>query len=208
MSHPTIMTRCGEEILPYLDAAAHLRIEVFREYPYLYEGSLESEEEYLTAYARCPQSIFVLAQDDGETVGVSTGLPLAHADSSFQKPFLEAQLNLDDIFYLGESVLRKNYRGQGIGHAFFDKREAHARQLGCSQATFCAVVRPSDHPLQPKVYFDNHALWHKRGYEPCELQACLSWRQVDSGLEQENKLQFWIKRDLSAFSALHQTPPI
>ncbi|MBU6327392.1 MAG: hypothetical protein KGQ89_07180, partial [Verrucomicrobia bacterium] len=88
------------------------------------------------------------------------------------------------------------------------KREAHARQLGCSQSTFCAVVRAADHPLKPSAYFDNHALWHKRGYQPCELQATLSWKQVDSGLEQENQLQFWINRDLHTSSARRQTPPI
>jgi GNAT superfamily N-acetyltransferase len=208
MSRPTIMTRCGEEILPYLDAAAHLRIEVFREYPYLYEGSLESEEAYLKTYARCPQSIFVLVQDGGETVGISTGLPLANAVTSFQKPFLQAHVNLDEIFYLGESVLRKNYRGQGIGHEFFDKRETHARKLGCLQATFCAVVRPAWHPLKPQIYFDNHALWHKRGYEPSELYSTLSWKQVDSILEQENQLQFWINRELRSSFALLQTPTI
>lgn len=191
-----IITRCGQEVLPYLDAAARLRIEVFRDFPYLYDGTADYESEYLQAYARCPESIFVLALAGEEIVGVSTGLPLHAADEAFQAPFREVCLDRERIFYHGESVLRHDYRGRGIGHAFFDKREQQARDTGCHSATFCSVLRPATHPLRPGDYRSNEKFWRNRGYEPTELYAELAWQQIDAAEEQQNTLQFWINRNL------------
>ena len=70
------------------------------------------------------------------------------------------------VFYFGESVLLPEYRGQGIGHAFFDHREAAARAWGASRASFCAVIRPPDHPARPAGYVPLDAFWAKRGYAP------------------------------------------
>ncbi len=37
----------GQELGPWLDVLGKLRIRVFREFPYLYDGSLEYERDYL-----------------------------------------------------------------------------------------------------------------------------------------------------------------
>ena len=39
----------GPELEPFIDGLGRLRIAVFREYPYLYDGSLDYEREYLKA---------------------------------------------------------------------------------------------------------------------------------------------------------------
>lgn len=195
MSVVNIISRCGREVLPYLDAVARLRIEVFRDFPYLYEGDLAYEKRYLQRYAECAESVFVLALDGEDVVGVSTGLPLAAAESAFQAPFQEVCLAVSSVFYLGESVLQASYRGQGIGHAFFDHREQQVRRSGCSTAAFCSVLRSSDHPLRPSDYRSNEVFWRKRGYEPSELYAALRWQQIDAAEEQENTLQFWLKQE-------------
>ena len=41
----------GAAILPLLDTLADLRIRVFHDYPYLYEGSLDYERRYLQSCA-------------------------------------------------------------------------------------------------------------------------------------------------------------
>jgi len=126
-----VISCAGEAVAPYVDDLARLRIAVFREYPYLYEGDAAYEQRYLTAYARSPRSVFVLALDGGKVVGASTGLPLSDDGEAFHQPFLERGIPLEEVFYFGESVLLREYRGQGIGHRFFDEREAHAaRALG------------------------------------------------------------------------------
>jgi Acetyltransferase (GNAT) family. len=186
----------GEAVRPYLTEVAKLRISVFREFPYLYDGSEDYEREYLDVYTRSERSVIVLALKDGQVVGASTGLPLEDADEAFRKPFLDAKMDVSRIFYFGESVLSRPERGQGIGHRFFDERETHAKQHGFSITTFCAVQRQSDHPMKPDDYRENDAFWIKRGYERVtELAAELSWEQIDQpGTEIHNQLVFWLKQ--------------
>jgi GNAT superfamily N-acetyltransferase len=185
---------CGEEISPYLDAAARLRIGVFREYPYLYDGSAAYEAGYLRRYLECPESLFVCALAAGEVIGVSTALPLAAADEAFQQPFVQAGVAVESLYYLGESCLLPEYRGRGIGHAFFDHRESRARELGYAMTTFCSVLRPPDHPHKPQDYRSHEWFWRKRGYHPNDLVAELEWEQIDAAGEVKNRLEFWQKQ--------------
>lgn len=190
-----VSSRIGLEVEGVLDAAARLRISVFREFPYLYEGDAVAEREYLAAYAGVPEAIFVLAEAAGRVVGVSTGLPLAAADPAFREPFEAAGLAVEDWFYCAESVLEPAWRGRGIGHCFFERREAHARALGFGGLCFCAVERPQEHPMRPAGYRPNDEFWLKRGYvRRPDLRARFGWRQVDSaGVEVVNDLVFWCR---------------
>lgn len=184
----------GPEISARLDDVARLRIGVFRAWPYLYEGSFESERVYLAAYARSKDSLFVLAFDDGEVIGASTGLPLADDTPEFHKPFLEHGIPIESVFYFGESVLLPEYRGCGIGHAFFDRREAHARALGGFRSTaFCSVDREDDDPRRPTEYRPNDAFWRKRGYQRrAGMTMHLPWKEAGRG-EVVHPLTFWIR---------------
>lgn len=184
----------GSEILPFLPEVARLRIEVFREFPYLYDGSESYERGYLEHYASIPQSLCVLAFEGDRVIGASTGMPLAESLPEFRRPFQDAGLVEASIFYFGESVLEKSHRGKGIGHRFFDERETHAFESGFSTTAFCAVERPDDHPLKPEDYRSNTAFWTKRGYViHTDLKARLSWEQVDSPDEVWNDLAFWVR---------------
>lgn len=141
-----IKSLSGIDATPYLDDLARLRIEVFRAFPYLYDGSLHYERKYLATYADTKGAVFVLALDAGkegeQVVGMSTGMPMAAETDDVKMPFLRAGYDPDRIFYFGESVLLPEYRGHGVGVRFFEEREAHARKLGFDCCTFCAVERP------------------------------------------------------------------
>lgn len=184
----------GPEITPWLDQVAQLRLAVFRDWPYLYEGGMDYEREYLAAYARSADSLFVLALDGGQAVGASTGLPLADETASFQQPFHDASLPVESVFYFGESVLLPHYRGRGLGHAFFDHREAHARALGRFRTTaFCAVDRDADDPRRPGIHRDNQAFWEKRGYRRQPgMTMQLAWEETGQG-EVMHPLTFWTR---------------
>jgi GNAT superfamily N-acetyltransferase len=190
-----ILTCTGEAVAPYLGDLARLRIAVFRDYPYLYEGSAAYESDYLAAYARSPRSVFVLALDGDEVVGASTGIPLLDDQPAFQAPFRAQGHALEQVFYFGESVLLRAYRGQGIGHRFFDEREAHARRLGGFALTaFCAVERPHDDPRRPADYRPNDVFWSKRGYRRQHDLFCeLSWREPGQAAASSHLLRFWLR---------------
>ncbi|MGW8206914.1 MAG: GNAT family N-acetyltransferase [Hyphomicrobiaceae bacterium] len=185
----------GESIKAVLPDLARLRMIVFREWPYLYDGSLEYEKQYLATFAAAPGAVCVIARDGHQIVGASTGLPMVHADEEFKGPFARAGYDIADVFYCGESVLLSSHRGSGVGHAFFDHREAQARRLGgFKYSTFCRVVRPDDHPLKPKDYRPLDQFWTKRGYAPVAgLVAHFDWKDIDQVEETTKDLQFWMR---------------
>ena len=47
----------GPDLQPHLDGLGRLRIAVFRDYPYLYDGTLEYEREYLQSYLKSPAQL-------------------------------------------------------------------------------------------------------------------------------------------------------
>ena len=188
--------RCsGPQVRVYLEALAALRIRVFREFPYLYDGSLEYERDYLRTYEKSPRAVVVLALDGDRVVGASTGMPLADEEAAFQAPFLAAGRDPAGIFYCAESVLLPEYRGQGLGVRFFEEREAHARELGGFHSlAFCAVCRPPDHPLRPPGYEPLDRFWQKRGFtRHPELRAHYSWKDIDHDEQTSKPLEFWLK---------------
>ncbi|HRY06750.1 MAG TPA: GNAT family N-acetyltransferase [Hyphomicrobiaceae bacterium] len=185
----------GEAITRVLPDLAHLRMSVFRDWPYLYDGTLDYEEKYLATFAAAPGAVCVIARDGDQIVGASTGLPMVHADTEFKGPFAAAGYDIADVFYCGESVLLPTHRGGGVGHAFFEHREAQARKLGGFRfSTFCRVVRADDHPLKPKDYRPLDTFWTKRGYAPAPgLVAHFDWKDIDQQAETAKTLQFWIR---------------
>jgi GNAT superfamily N-acetyltransferase len=186
----------GAEIARAIDALGRLRIRVFRDWPYLYDGDEAHERDYLRAFAAAPHAVLVAAFDGDAIVGAATASPLSAQDEAIRAPFEERELATDAIFYFGESVLLSEYRGQGIGHPFFDLREAGARAAGARRAAFCAVWRPDDHPLRPASYRPLDGLWRKRGYAPLPgMTATLGWKDIDQPDETPHSLQFWL-RDL------------
>jgi GNAT superfamily N-acetyltransferase len=195
MSGITIERVHGSDVLPYLDALAGLRIRVFREFPYLYEGSREYEAAYLRNYAKSSRSTVVLARAGERVVGASTAMPLAEHGEEGLVPALEnAGFAARSVYYFGESVLLPEYRGQRIGHAFFDQREVSARDYGMRCAAFCAVERPADHPARPQDYVSHDAFWEKRGYtRRPDITARFSWRDFGAEQPSEKAMVFWIK---------------
>lgn len=185
----------GDELTRYLPALARLRIEVFRSFPYLYQGDAAYEERYLSTYQQSDGSVVVLAIDDGEVVGASTAIPMRHETEEVTAPFEDAGFAIDRLFYLGESVLLPAYRGQGIGVAFFDHREAHAREIGdFDHFCFCAVDRPPHHPARPADYQGLDRFWQQRGYtRHPELTTHFSWQDVGDTEESRKPMTFWMK---------------
>ncbi len=184
----------GPAIRPWVDALAALRLQVFREWPYCYDGSLAYERDYLRCYVESPRAVVALVLDQETPVAATTGLPLAEAHSEMQTPFLSAGLDPADWFYCGESVVLPALRGLGLGGQFFDLREQQARSLGLRRITFCAVERAPDDPRRPSRYRGNLGLWTRRGYQrQPQLQCQYAWRDLGASEDSEKTLTFWTR---------------
>lgn len=194
MVEPRIELLRGAGIAAQLPALAELRIAVFREWPYLYEGTVEYEKKYLDTYLRSPRSLAILVWDGERCVGASTVLPLADADAAAQAPFVSRGMAIGDIDYFGESVILRPWRGRGLGVKFFELREAHARDNGLSVCAFCAVERPADHPARPADYVPNDAFWTHRGYrKQAGMTTSFDWLDVGERTPTAKPMNFWIR---------------
>ena len=187
----------GADFDAALDDVARLRIAVFRAFPYLYDGDLDYERRYLEPFGASERAVMVGAFDGARLIGAATGSPLTDHKDDFAAAFAGTGLDLSTIFYCAESVLLPAYRGQGIGHLFFDLREDHARAHGFARSAFCGVVRPPDHPARPADYAPLDPFWRKRGYAPLPgVVARFSWKDLGCADETLKPLQFWM-RDLA-----------
>jgi len=184
----------GAEIAAHLDALAALRMRVFREYPYLYDGSVDYERRYLAGYARSPHALVVLALDGEVVVGASTALPAVEHSDEIAPALARGALDPAEVFYFGESVLEPAHRGRGMGDAFFVERERQARERGYRVAAFCAVERPVDHPARPTDYRPPGGLWRRHGFvRRADMVAELSWRDLGDARETAKPMVFWVK---------------
>ena len=186
---------CGPEVARYFNDIARLRISVFREFPYLYDGEVSYEKEYLQTYFQHPDSYCVLAEIDGRIVGASTGVPFVAEGEEHTRAFAQQGIAPEKVFYFGESVLEKEHRGKGLGKAFFHYRENYARRLShFREVCFCAVERPADHHRRPPDYQSLHPFWERMGFRRYpELTTRFSWKDLDEETESSKTMTFWRK---------------
>lgn len=205
----------GREVEAVLEDVARLRVTVFREWPYLYDGDMAYERRYLADYA-AEGAVIVVAQTGERVVGAATAMPiLQHADQ-FGSAFVGSGIDLSEVFYCAESVLLSEYRGRGAGRVFFEHREDEARRQGFIYAAFCAVrrevINPRVEDVNPKSTVDNpqdaanfpqppegytplDRFWKRLGYRPLDgVLARFSWRDIGAEQETEKELQFWLKK--------------
>jgi len=189
-----IISLTGDALESAIDDLARLRIDVFRAYPYLYDGDPAYERDYLKAYGTSGRAIIVGAYDEGRLVGAATAAPLEEHAAEFGSPFKARSIDFEAVLYCGESVLLPQYRGQGIGHAFFDAREAYGCALGRRISAFCAVERGADHPARPADYRPHDIFWGKRGYlrQP-DMVAEFVWKDLGETEETRKPMVFWMK---------------
>ncbi len=185
----------GSALKPYHHSVAKLRMEVFREYPYFEEPDLEREARFLKKLFQTKESIGVLIFDNTTLVGASLGYPLSIEESALHRPFKEQRLDPESYFYFGDSTLLKAYRGRGIGHHFFDAREAHvAHYKKFKHICFCVPEDLEENLKKPKDFIPLHDFWRKRGYiQHPDMKCSLSWKNIGDNVPSEKKMVFWTK---------------
>ena len=183
----------GKDIKRHLPDVANLRLRVFKEYPYLYEGDLKDEHEYLSHYSSSENSFLATAFSDNELIGAATGIPLTAAAPVTQQPFIDAHQKLEQWYYIGEVVLAPQWRHRGLGGLFLRALEDHAKELNYRFTTFCTIHRPPTHPSRPRGFVPLDEYWKKHGYERLTMTCQLSWIDTGEGRPSAKQMDFWYK---------------
>jgi GNAT superfamily N-acetyltransferase len=184
----------GSDIESHLDTLASLRVEIFREYPYLYKGEMKYELSYLRIYANSLETILITANSEGTLAGAVTAIPLKDEMTELTTPFAGTAYPLDKIFYIGELLFFPSYRNKGLGTQLLETVERHVR-VGekYTHLTCATVVRPDDHPQQPDGYVPINRFLQRNGFVPLPgVTTSFAWPELD-GVSRDHTMQFWIK---------------
>ncbi len=178
-----------------IEDMAGLRIDIFKEYPYLYDGNLAYEKDYLSTFSQSENAIIIAAFVNGMLAGVISGLPLSEELDDFKNAFLNNDLPIDNVFYIGECVLLPQYRNMKLSKLLFDELEyLIKRKYQYKKICFCTIERPENHPLKPTNYKNNDVIWQKRNYVKHENISCnFEWKDIDKSEIDAKKMIFWTK---------------
>jgi hypothetical protein len=182
----------GEKIKDVIDELGNFRITIFKEYPYLYDGNLDYERKYLSRYGNISDSILLLVRDKEGILGAATGIPLVNDEPEFTEPFKDK--NLDEIFYIGELMIRKDNRSKGIGTLLLKNMLDLIDKNQFKTVCLYTVDRGNNHPLKPDFYQSPDSLWRKFGFEKHSSHIVyLSWRDLGNVAETKKPMNVWIK---------------
>jgi len=177
---------------------AGLRIRVFRDYPYLYDGNRAYEEHYLQGLARNERSLVAVARVDGAVVAAATALPLgndAEILAGIDRQFAKLGLDARDYYYYSEIVVDAAHRGRGIAREFYRRRRDRAIALGYRKVCFAAIVREPGVLPAPADYFDPAPMWTALGFvQHPDISVTFRWPTLTPAGTQEidHRLVFWL----------------
>jgi hypothetical protein len=193
----------GKDVTPFIDQISHLRIQIFREYPYLYQGDLDYEKNYMAAYATDPRALFAMAFNKDKVIGAITGIPLnSHSEivREVKKKALSIGLPVSLYYYIGEALLLPEYRDNGIGrliHTAYLDIENIIRQQGFQYASILTVKREENDTRKPENYRELEKIWSYLGFQKIpELETKYHWNTLLSDEKCEcieNAMDFWQK---------------
>ncbi len=182
----------GQEIENHIEQLGRFRIEIFKEYPYLYDGDLAYERAYLSRYSMNPESFLIVIQDNLGVIGACTGIPLNGEDQEFQNAF--AGENRDEIYYIGEVMLRKDARGKKMGSKLLATALSLIDSRKYKIVSLCTVDRGSNHPQRPESYCSPEYLWTKYGFvKSFNLLAFFAWKDIGQKIETRKPMNIWLK---------------
>ncbi len=170
-------------------------LEVYREWPYLYEQSYPRENsDYLEErYVQQPGSVICLAYIEGKIVGAAMGVPLNCAPNYYQAAF-PAQERRPDTFYLGEMVVLPEYRYKKIATQLYQHL---LESISGSYRALCfaTVVRSENDRLlhfKPRGYTSLDLA--ELGFEKRDdLHTTAKWKVIGETEESEHPMIFWWK---------------
>lgn len=189
----------GKDIIQWIDQMAELRLSEFKEFPYLYSGSMAIEKNYLSCYAKEEHGLFLIAFDNEDIVGIASGIPLVKSSEVVPgalEIFHKNKIDTEYYYYFGEFIVRPEYRNKGIfSKLFFDECEI-VKKLGYKSACLMTVDREYNHPQKPINYRNADEIWMEFGFAKTNYKLTQQWPTIMANGEIhdiKHSLTFWIK---------------
>ncbi len=185
-----------QEIIPFI---AQQRIERYREYPSLYEGSMKDELELLHSYSKMVHSAVAIAYHNNDPIGFVTGVPLVEYDEHFVGSCDLFKKNGKDptgYYYFVDVIVLPAYQGKGVASRLLEEFECYCRELGF---LYTCLVSESNawQAHKPCNYREPDSLWKRLGYNKANLSIYFTWNTIQpNGVPQyqEHELPYWIKK--------------
>ena len=194
----------GENLTTEIGILSDFRLRYFREFPYLYVGTKEYEQDYLATYLSDPTTRLLIARDqdaNNKIVGVAIASMLSPelkilCQSNKLSQFPE--LTTEQFFYFGEMIFVPEYRNKGIGKQLLEELKKVGREQGATRFCFLAVDRAYNDIRRPADYVDSDVFFQKFGFEKTDISVSFDWAtiQADGRVENtSNRLNFWVDKN-------------
>lgn len=185
----------GAQVTEMIPLIEQLRISNFKNYPYLYSGTIENEAQHSEIYRNNEEAIVVQATVNQEIQALVMGTPVSTLATIF--PDIESLLksenfNPQEFYYLEEAILVNDINTMQKVCAVI---EEHARTLHYKHICFVNVAEEPS-VLKPENYQSLNPLFEQLGFVKTELTIPVSWPTLcgDSIVEtKEHSLILWIK---------------
>lgn len=186
----------GKLIEEYLEQIAVLRLEALQEFPYLYEGKINFEKDFLKTYSESSNSLIEIVKDENEVVGVTSCIPLSEESDEMQRMYTNQGYDVRRIFFFGESLILPKYRSEDIYREFFKRMEEHIIDVQPTSefAVFGSIKRSKNHSLYNEEYKKLTDFWTTLGFkEDRKLFLEFKWKDINKKSESVKKMVFWKK---------------
>jgi GNAT superfamily N-acetyltransferase len=183
-------------LIPFIAAQ---RIKQYQDYPYLYDGNMQEETDYVAWCLEQPSSALAVAYIDDAPIGFASGISLVDFDDHMKgsiQAFTHANFNPHNYYYLADIMVVPAYQGNKISSLLLQAIENHARNN--AYKNICCITENHDtHPFKPIDYVSVvEVLLSRFSYVPSSITLSFEWltRQADgSSAQQTHILQYWIK---------------
>jgi GNAT superfamily N-acetyltransferase len=184
----------GSQIQDYLEQIAQLRLTIFKEYPYLYDGGLKDELVYLQHYTNHAEATAIITSCGNELAGAVTAIPLQYESEEITSPLASMQYPVECTIYIGELLFYPDYRNKGLGTRLLSGIEQHFHsQKNYEYLTSATVNRAEDHLCRPEGYVPIERFLQRNQFAKMPgVTTHITWKEID-GVHRDHEMQFWIK---------------
>lgn len=185
----------GKDIAVHSQEIVNLCNQIYREYPYFYNGDDAEYTAYLKTYSQSENAVITLAFDGDIVVGLAAGIPMTDTREFYQQTLKDHRFDLLSIFYLGEFGLHPAYKDQGIEEAMYQTIEDFARHDGRFKAVYVwELDKPADSELKPAGFLPRDDFWENLGFKKHpRLEFEILWTNIGDDVESSHRAVYSIK---------------